>query len=78
MKPIPCPQRGGPCALPPRGETHDDVINTQDQHLKAMEKAGDAAHQPARDEMKKRWRRPRKALGWYNEMKQTFAALPVD
>ncbi|WP_281178011.1 hypothetical protein [Janibacter terrae] len=43
-----------------------------------MEKAGDAAHQPARDEMKKRWLRPRKALGWYNATKQTFAELPED
>lgn len=78
MKTMTCQQLGGPCDLAHRGETHDDVINAQDQHLKAMEKAGDAAHQPARDEMKKRWRRPRKALGWYNEMKQTFAALPGD
>lgn len=78
MKTMTCQQLGGPCDLAHHGETADDVINAQDQHLKAMEKAGDAAHQPARNEMKKRWLRPRKALGWYNATKQTFADLPED
>lgn len=78
MKTMTCRQLGGPCDLEHRGETADDVINAQDQHLKAAEKLGDAAHQPARDDMKSRWRRPRKALGWYTEMKQTFADLPED
>ncbi|UUZ44995.1 hypothetical protein LP422_01080 [Janibacter limosus] len=78
MKTMTCRQLGGPCDLAHRGESADDVINARDQHLKAMEKAGDAAHQPARNEMKKRWLRPRKALGWYNATKATFADLPQD
>jgi hypothetical protein len=69
MKTMTCRQLGGPCDLAHRGETHDDVINAQDQHLKQAEKEGDAAHQPARDEMK---------VGWYREMKQAFADLPED
>ena len=35
MKTMTCQQLGGPCDLAHRGETHDDVINAQDQHLKA-------------------------------------------
>lgn len=78
MKTMTCRQLGGPCELAHHGESADDVINAQDQHLKEAEKSGDAAHQPARDDMKKRWRHPRKALGWYKETKATFAALPED
>ena len=78
MKTMTCRQLGGPCDLAHRGETHDDVIKAQDQHLKAAEKEGDAAHQPARDEMKARWRHPKRSLGWYRDMKQAFADLPED
>lgn len=78
MKTMTCRQLGGPCDLEHRGESADDVINAQDQHLKAAEKAGDAAHQPARDDMKSRWRHPKKSLGWYRDMKAAFAELPED
>ncbi len=78
MKTMTCRQLGGPCDLAHRGESHDDVINAQDKHLKEAEKAGDAAHQPARDEMKGRWKHPKKSLGWYRDMKQAFADLPED
>lgn len=78
MKTMTCRQLGGPCDLEHHGESADDVINAQDQHLKAMEKAGDAEHQPARNDMKKRWLRPRKAMGWYTDTKQAFADLPED
>lgn len=71
-------QLGGPCDLGHRGETADEVIKAQDRHLKERESAGDAAHQPARDEMKSRWRHPLKSMGWYNQAKQTFADLPED
>ena len=76
MKTMTCRQLGGPCDLEHRGETADDVINAQDRHLKEAEKAGNAAHQPARDDMKSRWRHPKKSLGWYNAAKKTFADLP--
>jgi predicted small metal-binding protein len=78
MKTMTCRQLGGPCDAPHRGATHDEVINAQDQHLKEAEKAGDVTHQAAREEMKGRWRRPRKALGWYRDMKAAFEALPED
>ena len=71
-----CRQLGGPCDLEHHGETHDDVINAQDRHLKEAERAGDATHQEARDAMKGRWRRPKKSLDWYNGMKKAFAELP--
>lgn len=78
MKTMTCRQLGGPCDLEHRGETADDVINAQDQHLKEAERSGDAEHQPARDDMRARWRHPRKSLGWYRDAKQAFADLPED
>ena len=76
MKTMTCRQLGGPCDLEHTGETADDVINAQDRHLKEAVKAGDKAHVPAREDMKGRWRHPKKSLGWYNAMKQAFAELP--
>lgn len=76
MKTMTCRQLGGPCDLEHRGETADDVIKAQDQHLMDAEKAGDTTHSVARKEMKGRWRHPKKSMGWYRDMKQAFAALP--
>ncbi|MGB7448721.1 MAG: hypothetical protein WA892_06285 [Ornithinimicrobium sp.] len=76
MKIMTCRQLGGPCEHPHRGESADDVINAQDRHLKAAEQAGDATHQEAREVMKTRWRHPKRSMGWYRDMKQTFAELP--
>ena len=73
MKTMTCRQLGGPCDLAHRGETADDGINAQDKHLKTI---GDAAHEPARKEMKGRWLHPKRSLGWYNDMKKAFAELP--
>lgn len=78
MKTMTCRQLGGPCDLEHRGESADDVINAQDRHLKEAVKAGDVEHQPARDEMKSRWRHPKRSLGWYNAAKTSFAGLPED
>ena len=71
-----CQQLGGPCDLRLSGETADDVINAQDKHLKEAVAAGDAAHEPARNDMKARWRHPIKGMGWYKETKKAFAELP--
>ncbi len=73
MKTMTCRQMGGPCDLKHRGETADDVIKAQDSHVK---EAGDATHQEARDAMKARWMHPKKSMGWYRDMKKTFAELP--
>lgn len=76
MKTMTCRQMGGPCELEHRGETADDVINAQDEHLKEKEKSGDATHQEARDAMKGRWKHPKKSMVWYGDMKKAFGKLP--
>ncbi len=76
MKTMTCRALGGPCGLEHHGDSADEVIKAQDRHLKEAEKAGDASHQPARDAMKIRWRRPKKSMDWYNDTKRAFAALP--
>ena len=73
-----CEQLGGPCGLGHRGETADDVIKAQDQHLKEAAASGDEAHRQAAKEMKGRWRNPIKGMGWYKQAKRDFAALPED
>lgn len=76
MKTMTCQELGGPCNFAHRGESADEIIKAQDRHLKELVKAGDDAHVPARDDMKGRWRRPMKAMGWYNDVKKRFAELP--
>jgi hypothetical protein len=73
-----CAQLGGACDLPLRGETADEVIKAQDQHLRAAVADGDAAHEPALADMKGRWKHPIKGMGWYKDTKKAFAALPED
>lgn len=78
MKTMTCRDLGGPCDLELSGETADEVINGQDQHLKDAVKGGDTAHEAAHKEMKGRWKHPKKSLGWYNDTKRAFAALPEE
>jgi hypothetical protein len=73
-----CRQLGGACDLALSGETADDVIQQQDAHLKEIVAGGDTAHEPALKDMKARWRRPIKGLGWYNATKKAFTELPED
>lgn len=76
MKTMTCQQLGGPCEHELRGATADDVIKAQDAHLKTLVSDGDEAHVPARDAMKGRWKRPIAGMGWYRDVKRSFAALP--
>ncbi len=76
MKAMTCRQLGGPCDHRHRGETADDVIRAQDDHLKEMVDQGGDEHQLASDEMKKRWRRPVSGMKWYRQAKRDFAELP--
>lgn len=76
MKTMTCRQLGGPCEHQHHGATADDVIKAQDQHLKDATKAGDTVHLQAHEEMKGRWRHPKRSLGWYRDTKAAFAALP--
>jgi predicted small metal-binding protein len=76
MKTMTCRQLGGPCDLQLRGETADEVIKAQDRHLREAVRAGDTAHEPARNDMKGRWKHPIKGMGWYKDTKAAFAAQP--
>lgn len=78
MKTMTCRQLGGPCDLELRAQSADEVIKAQDQHLKDAVKNGDAAHEPAHDEMKGRWKHPKRSMGWYSGTKKAFAELPDD
>jgi predicted small metal-binding protein len=78
MKTMTCKALGGPCDFPHHGESADDVIKVQDQHLKDMVASGDDAHEPALKQMKGRWRHPISGMGWYKAAKRDFAALPED
>jgi hypothetical protein len=73
MKTMTCRQLGGACDRPLTGDTGDEVIKAQDQHLKEV---GDAAHESALKEMKGRWKHPIAGMGWYKQVKRDFAALP--
>ncbi len=76
MKAMTCKQFGGPCDHEHLGDTADEVIRSQDQHLKDAVAAGDEAHRPALDDMKSRWRRPVSGMRWYRQAKKDFAELP--
>jgi len=75
MKTMTCKQLGGPCDHVLRGETADEVIKAQDQHLKDAVAGGDATHQDALQQMKGRWKRPLSGMKWYKTTKREFAAL---
>lgn len=76
MKTMTCRDLGGPCDLAHSGKTADDVIKAQGQHLKDAVKAGDTSHEQANNEMRGRWKRPKRSLDWYFGVKKAFADLP--
>ncbi|MDJ0396652.1 hypothetical protein QMK17_25475 [Rhodococcus sp. G-MC3] len=78
MKTMTCKQMGGPCNTPFRGNKADEVIKSQDSHLKEMVASGDETHRGALADMQGRWRRPIAGMGWYVKTKKMFAALPED
>lgn len=78
MKTMTCRGLGGPCDLELTGESADVVIKAQDHHLKQTVEAGDTTHQPARNDMKGRWKHPKNSLAWYLGIKKAFAELPED
>lgn len=75
MKTMSCRQMGGPCDQQFHGDTADEVIKAQDRHLKDMVSAGDETHAGARQAMKDRWKHPIAGMGWYKDVKRSFAAL---
>lgn len=72
------PAAGGPCDLPLRGDSADQIIKLQDAHLKEAVAGGDEAHRSAREAMKGRWRHPVSGMAWYRNAKRDFAALGED
>ena len=78
MKTMTCKQMGGPCDVQFHGNTADDVIKSQDKHLKEMVANGDETHQEALKAMQGRWKNPLKGMGWYMKTQKDFAALPED
>jgi predicted small metal-binding protein len=44
LKTMTCRQLGGPCGHSHRGDTADDVIRSQDEHLEMMVESGDDEH----------------------------------
>jgi len=76
MKTMTCRQLGGPCDFSLRGNTADEVIKAEDNHLREMVASGDTAHESALKEMKGRWKHPISGMGWYRKTKREFAALP--
>jgi predicted small metal-binding protein len=78
MKTMTCKDLGGPCDLPHRGATADEVIKAQDKHLREAVAGGDLTHDEALKAMKARWRRPISGMGWYRAAKRQFAELPED
>lgn len=75
MKTMTCQQLGGPCEELLHGDTADDVIKAQDRHLKGAVNAGDTRHEPAHDEMKARWKHPKRSMEWYFSTKKAFAEI---
>jgi predicted small metal-binding protein len=78
MKTMTCEQLGGPCDFVLRGDTADQVIKLQDQHLKDRVAGGDVTHDDALKAMKGRWKRPLAGMSWYRNTKREFAELPED
>ncbi|GGF38685.1 hypothetical protein GCM10011519_10350 [Marmoricola endophyticus] len=71
-----CRDLGGPCGTEHHGESADEVIKAQDRHLRDAARGGDAAHVPAHEEMRGRWKHPVASMGWYRDVKRAFAARP--
>jgi hypothetical protein len=77
-KKMTCSELGGPCDVTHRGEDHNDIIKSQDQHLRQAVASGSTEHEPALAEMKARWRRPVSGLKWYRAVQRDFAAAPEE
>jgi predicted small metal-binding protein len=78
MKTMTCQQLGGPCDFSHHGMNADEVIKSQDQHLKEMVASGDTTHEQASKDMNARWKNPIKSMGWYKKAKSDFGRLPED
>jgi hypothetical protein len=71
-----CRQLGGPCDYEHHGDDANEVISSQDQHLRQVVADGDTEHLQALDDMNGRWKKPISGMKWYRQAKKDFAALP--
>jgi hypothetical protein len=78
MKTMTCRQMGGPCEATHHGADANEVIKTQDKHLREAVAAGSTDHEAALRAMKGRWKRPVSGMKWYRQVQRDFAALPDD
>ena len=78
MKTMTCKQMGGPCDTAFHGNTADEVIKAEDQHLREAVAGGDQTHESALKAMKGRWKHPLSGMTWYRKVKSDFVALPED
>ena len=78
MKSMTCRQLGGACDVAHHGEDANEVIKAQDRHLRDAVAAGQSDHEPARREMKGRWKRPVSGLKWDRQVQRDFAAIQSD
>lgn len=78
MKTMTCKQLGGPCDNAFHSNSADDVIKSQDKHLREMVAGGDETHKKALEEMQGRWKNPLKGMGWYMNTKKAFGNLTED
>ncbi len=76
MKTMTCRQLGGPCDHQLQGNTADEIIKAQDNHLKVVVADGDDNHKQALKAMKGRWKHPLSGMAWYKGTKKAFAGLP--
>ena len=76
MKTMTCRQLGGPCDLEHTRRDRRRCHQRPGPPPQGSGKGRGCHHQPARDEMKGRWRHPKKSMGWYRDMKKAFAAPP--
>ncbi len=74
MTTMTCRELGGACDLELHGDTADNVIKQQDQHLKDIVASGDTAHEDALRAMQGRWKHPISGMKWYKATKREFAA----
>ncbi len=78
MKTMTCKQMGGPCDTAFQGNSADEVIKAEDEHLKEMVAKGDKTHESALKMMQDRWKDPAAGMDWYKKTQNDFAALADD
>lgn len=69
-----CRELGGPCDHEHHGADYNEIIKSQDRHLRDEVAAGSTAHEPALKDMKGRWKRPISGMKWYQQVQRDFAA----